>query len=72
MKVLVAGATGVIGRQLVPQLAVAGHDVVGLARSTSAPGTLAVNALDREAVFAAVRAVRPDASSTCSPRSPPG
>jgi hypothetical protein len=42
-------------------LAVAGHDVVGLARSTSAPGTLAVNALDRDAVFAAVRAVRPDA-----------
>jgi nucleoside-diphosphate-sugar epimerase len=61
MKVLVAGATGVIGRQLVPQLAAAGHGVVGLARSASAPGTLAVDALDRDAVVAAVRATRPDA-----------
>ena len=30
MKVLVAGASGAIGRQLVPHLVAAGHDVVGL------------------------------------------
>jgi 2-alkyl-3-oxoalkanoate reductase len=33
MKVFVAGATGVIGRRLVPQLVEAGHDVVGMTRS---------------------------------------
>jgi nucleoside-diphosphate-sugar epimerase len=32
MKVLVAGASGAIGRQLVPALSAAGHEVVGLAR----------------------------------------
>ena len=30
MKVLVAGASGAIGRQLVPALSAAGHEVVGL------------------------------------------
>jgi nucleoside-diphosphate-sugar epimerase len=33
MKVLVAGATGVIGRPLLPLLASAGHEVIGLART---------------------------------------
>jgi nucleoside-diphosphate-sugar epimerase len=33
MKVLVAGATGVIGSRLVPRLVDAGHDVAGLTRS---------------------------------------
>jgi 2-alkyl-3-oxoalkanoate reductase len=33
MKVLVAGATGVIGRRLVPMLIEAGHDVVAMTRS---------------------------------------
>ena len=33
MKVLVAGATGVIGRALLPLLESAGHDVVGLSRA---------------------------------------
>ena len=32
MKIVVAGATGVIGRRLVPLLVSAGHDVVGLSR----------------------------------------
>ncbi|HEX2022624.1 MAG TPA: NAD-dependent epimerase/dehydratase family protein, partial [Candidatus Thermoplasmatota archaeon] len=32
MKVFVAGATGAIGRQLVPALRERGHDVVALAR----------------------------------------
>ena len=61
MKVLVAGASGAIGRQLVPALSAAGHEVVGLARSTSATATLAVDALDREALVAAVGGVAPDA-----------
>jgi 2-alkyl-3-oxoalkanoate reductase len=33
MKVFVAGATGAIGTQLLPQLVTAGHDVVGMTRS---------------------------------------
>jgi nucleoside-diphosphate-sugar epimerase len=33
MEVFVAGATGVIGRQLIPQLAAAGHDMIGVTRS---------------------------------------
>ncbi|MGI8678269.1 MAG: NAD-dependent epimerase/dehydratase family protein [Jatrophihabitans sp.] len=40
MKVLVAGATGAIGRQLVPRLIAAGHEVVGMARSASKRETL--------------------------------
>ena len=35
MKVLVAGATGALGRQLVPRLAGAGHEVV---RDDAQPG----------------------------------
>ncbi len=61
MKVLVAGSSGAIGRQLVPALSAAGHEVVGLARSTSATATLAVDALDRDALVAAVGGVAPDA-----------
>ena len=39
MKVFVAGATGAIGKQLVPRLVGAGHDVVGMTRK-KAGGTL--------------------------------
>jgi uncharacterized protein YbjT (DUF2867 family) len=35
MKVFVAGATGAIGRQLVPRLVAAGHDVHGMTRRAS-------------------------------------
>jgi 2-alkyl-3-oxoalkanoate reductase len=35
MKVFVAGATGALGRQLVPQLVARGHEVVGMTRSVS-------------------------------------
>jgi nucleoside-diphosphate-sugar epimerase len=35
MKVLVAGATGALGKQLVPRLAASGHEVVGMTRSES-------------------------------------
>ena len=35
MKVLVAGATGALGKQLVPRLVARGHEVVGMTRSES-------------------------------------
>jgi nucleoside-diphosphate-sugar epimerase len=55
MKVVIAGATGVIGRRLVPQVAAAGHEVVQLSRGT---GT---DLLNRDAVRRAVQAAEPDA-----------
>lgn len=68
MKILLAGAAGVVGRLLVPLLIDAGHEVVGTTRSPdkqaqiSALGArpLVLNALEREAVFAALDAERPD------------
>ena len=35
MKVFVAGATGAIGRVLVPQLVARGHEVIGMTRSAA-------------------------------------
>ena len=35
MKVLIAGATGAIGRQLVPKLVASGHEVAGTTRTTA-------------------------------------
>ena len=35
MRVFVAGATGAMGKQLVPRLVAAGHEVVGMTRSES-------------------------------------
>lgn len=72
MRVLVAGATGVIGRRLVPVLAAAGHEVVGLVRSRADAGRLAAtgatavvaDALDRGRVEQAVRQARPEAIVT--------
>jgi nucleoside-diphosphate-sugar epimerase len=64
MRVLVAGASGVIGRQLVPILAAAGHEVTGLSRSPAGvPGFswVAADALDRPRLARAVRAAAPDA-----------
>jgi NAD(P)-dependent dehydrogenase (short-subunit alcohol dehydrogenase family) len=62
-RVLLAGATGVIGRQAVPVLAAAGHRVVGLARTPARlPGAevVAADALDTAAVAAVVRSAAPD------------
>ena len=69
MKVLVAGATGALGRQLVPRLVASGHEVVGMTRSESKRdavralgGTPAVtDALDPDDVARAVAEAEPEA-----------
>src|SRR3954451_651005 len=68
MRVFVAGATGAIGRQLVPRLVEAGHEVHGMTRRESkqamlrALGALPVvaDALDPDQVAEAVGRARPD------------
>src|SRR3954453_10165755 len=68
MKVFVAGATGVLGRQLVPQLVAQGHDVVGMTRSASKQDLVrslgarpvVADALDPDAVAEAVASVEPE------------
>jgi nucleoside-diphosphate-sugar epimerase len=67
MRVFLAGATGAIGRQLVPMLVDAGHQVTATTRSADrvvgleAAGAAAVvvNAYDAQALIAAVVAARP-------------
>jgi nucleoside-diphosphate-sugar epimerase len=69
MKVLVAGASGAIGRFLVPQLIAAGHEVVGTTRRQDKADALGaigargvvVDALDREAVRRVVLDESPEA-----------
>ncbi len=68
MRVLVAGATGVMGRQLVPRLVQAGHEVIGTTRSEAKRdliaelGAMAVVAdgLDPDHVAHAVATAEPD------------
>ncbi len=68
MRVFVAGATGAIGRQLVPRLVHAGHEVHGMTRSDSKRDMLSglgavpvvADALDPDQVSEAVRRARPD------------
>ena len=68
MRVFVTGATGALGRHLVPGLIAAGHQVTATTRT---PGKVArlreagaepvvVDGLDRDAVIAAVRAAAPE------------
>jgi nucleoside-diphosphate-sugar epimerase len=69
MRILVAGAAGAIGKQLVPLLVAEGHDVVGITRSESkrelieAMGARAAiaDALDADAVAAVVASAEPEA-----------
>ena len=69
MKVFVAGATGAMGKQLVPRLIAAGHEVVGTTRSESKQAELyalgatpvVLDALDPDQVAAAVAQAQPDA-----------
>jgi 2-alkyl-3-oxoalkanoate reductase len=69
MKVFLAGATGALGRRLVPQLTARGHAVVAMTRSPGKVDLLrglgaepvVADALDRDAVTAAVARAEPDA-----------
>ncbi len=64
MRVVLAGATGVIGRQAVPELTRAGHQVIALARKEiQVPDAEVVvaDALDADALRKAVRMSSPDA-----------
>ncbi len=68
MKILLAGATGAIGRLLLPLLVAAGHEVVGTTRSPARLKLIAaaggdpalVNCLDRAKVFELLRGKRPE------------
>jgi nucleoside-diphosphate-sugar epimerase len=68
MKIFVAGATGAIGRQLVPRLLGAGHQVVGMTRSESKQAALwemgaqpvVADALDPEQIAEVIAAAQPD------------
>jgi nucleoside-diphosphate-sugar epimerase len=68
MRVFVAGATGAIGRQLVPRLVAAGHEVVGMTRKESnrtmleqlGASPVVADALDPGQVADAVGRARPE------------
>lgn len=68
MKIFLAGATGAIGRLLVPLLVQAGHEVYGTTRSPSKTASITaagghpivVDALDRDGLFAALAAAQPE------------
>jgi nucleoside-diphosphate-sugar epimerase len=68
MKVFVAGATGALGRELVPQLVARGHEVVGMTRAASKQEGLralgarpvVADALDPDAVAQAVASAEPE------------
>src|ERR1035438_10829161 len=68
MRVFVTGATGALGRHLVPALVAAGHEVTATTRMPGKAGWLrqvgaepvVVDGLDREAVIAAVQAAAPE------------
>ena len=69
MRILVVGASGIIGRRLVPQLAERGHQVTGTSRSAARAGQLrslgaepaVLDVLDAGAVRDLVAATRPEA-----------
>jgi 2-alkyl-3-oxoalkanoate reductase len=68
MKVFVAGATGAIGRQLLPQLVAKGHEVTGMTRSQSkqelvrslGARPVVADALDPDSVGQAVAEAEPE------------
>jgi nucleoside-diphosphate-sugar epimerase len=69
MRVFLAGATGVIGRRLVPMLLADGHEVTGMTRTPQKKSGLreqgaeavVADALDADAVMDAVRQAEPEA-----------
>lgn len=68
MNIFLAGATGVLGRELVPQLVARGHDVVGMTRTPSKQDLVrslgarpvVADALDPDAVAQAVASAEPE------------
>ena len=68
MRIFLAGATGAIGKQLVPRLVAAGHDVVGTTRSQSRQEAIrqmgatpvVMDALDADQVAEAVAKAQPE------------
>jgi nucleoside-diphosphate-sugar epimerase len=68
MKIFLAGATGALGRQLLPQLVERGHEVTGMTRSESKQSLIRElggrpvvgDALDPESVAQAVAAAEPE------------
>ena len=68
MRIFVAGATGALGRRLVPRLVAGGHQVTGMTRSPGKAGWLraagaepvVADALDRDGVLRVVAAARPE------------
>src|ERR1700733_10659497 len=68
MRIFVAGATGAIGRQLVPRLIASGHEVVGMTRTESKQAALreiraeavVADALDPDQVAEAVATAKPE------------
>src|SRR5215218_2289380 len=68
MKVFVAGATGALGKQLVPMLVEKGHEVTGMTRTPAKQDlvrrlgarSVIANALDPEAVAQAVAEAEPE------------
>jgi 2-alkyl-3-oxoalkanoate reductase len=68
MKIFVAGATGALGRALVPDLVARGHEVVGMTRSASKQDLVrslgarpvVADALDPDAVAQAVASAEPE------------
>jgi nucleoside-diphosphate-sugar epimerase len=68
MKIFVAGATGVLGRALVPKLVAQGHEVVGMTRTASkqelvrslGARPVVADALDPDAVARAVASAEPE------------
>ncbi|MEJ7656539.1 MAG: NAD(P)-dependent oxidoreductase [Thermoleophilaceae bacterium] len=69
MKIIIAGATGALGRQLLPRLVERGHEVTGMTRSESKQQLVrdlggrpvVADALDPESVAQAVAAAEPEA-----------
>jgi nucleoside-diphosphate-sugar epimerase len=69
MKIFLAGASGVIGRSLVPRLTGAGHDVTGMTGDAAATGLVrslggrpvVTDAFDRDRLAEVIRAEHPDA-----------
>lgn len=69
MKLFIAGATGAVGRLLLPKLLRAGHEVIAITRNkrhirtmeSMGARALIADVFDREAVITTVREARPDA-----------